>query len=129
MKIVKALLFLFVITGFQQMNGQTILNKWEDLSNFSQVLDKVNYVADQNKFDLMDRVSPILVEYADKLDLKNVPAKLGTPKVAENIALLKTQSKSLNDLTLSKSSKEAIQTALNQINATYKEIIALCKID
>lgn len=129
MKIFKTLLFLLVISGFNQMNGQTILTKWTDLSNFSQVLDKVNYVADQGKFDLMDRVSPILVEYADKLDLKNVPAKLGTPKVSENIVALKTQSKSLNDLVLNKASKEDIQNALAAINVTYKEIIALCKID
>ena len=129
MKIVKTLLFLLVFTGFNQLNAQSILTKWEDLSNFSQILTKVNSVAELDKFEYMDKVSPIFAEYTEKLDVKNVPAILGRPKVTETITKLKKQTKDLNELALKKAPKDQLQNTIAEINLTYNELLKLCNID
>ncbi|WP_333879028.1 hypothetical protein [Flavobacterium sp.] len=129
MKIVKTLLFVLLLAGFQQVNGQTILTKWENLGNFSEVLTKTNYVANEGLFDKLNQITPILADFSQKLDMNNIPEKLRTEKVKETIAKLRSQTKNLDNLAANKSSKEDLQNELNAVNLTYKELIALCNLD
>lgn len=120
---------MLLLAGFQQVNGQTILTKWENLGNFSEVLTKTNYVANEGLFDKLNQITPILADFSQKLDMNNIPEKLRTEKVKETITKLRSQTKNLDNLAANKSSKEDLQNELNAVNLTYKELIALCNLD
>ncbi|WNM20318.1 hypothetical protein [Flavobacterium capsici] len=128
MKTIKTLLVVVILALGSQANAQKILDKWEELNNVNQIVTKINYIANEGRYDLIPEYATILETYTAKLDVKTIEA-YGFKGVSESINNLKTQATALNTNARLKTSKEEIKNNLDSFNQTLTTLIGQCKLE
>ena len=128
MKTIKALLVVVILALGSQANAQKILDKWEDLNSVNQIVAKVNYVANEGRYDIIAEYTSILATYTDKLNAKTLES-YGLGAISESINNLKTQATALNNSAQQNASKEEIKNNLTTFNSTLTEFISKCKLE
>jgi hypothetical protein len=128
MKIVKLIMFLFVIGSSNLSQGQEILKKWEDLNIFSSILTKVNYIASEGNFEVFSEYSSSMIEFTRRLSPENMPKELRTTKSDEELTKLGAYIKEFDVLAKRKAGKSELEPVLKKLNESYNNFVTMVKV-
>jgi len=127
MKYIKALLVIVTFFAFNCVSAQSITEKWKQMHDYHELLSKTFHPAEEGNFEPIKKASEDLVLKAEALDFKTMPEDLRTNKVEETIALLKKQTKTVNDLVQRKAPNAEIMRAFENLHDIFHRIVEICE--
>lgn len=127
MKYIKSLLAIVAFFTISSVSAQSITEKWKQLNDYHELLSKTFHPAEDGNFDPIKNSSEELVVKAEALDLKTMPQELRTSQLDETIAVLKKQTKTVNDLVQKKAPNAEIMRAFQNLHDVFHRIVEICQ--
>jgi hypothetical protein len=127
MKYIKSLLAIVAFFTISSVSAQSITEKWKQLNDYHELLSKTFHPAEDGNFDPIKNSSEDLVVKAEALDLKTMPQELRTSQLDETIAVLKKQTKTVNDLVQKKAPNAEIMRAFQNLHDVFHRIVEICQ--
>jgi predicted S18 family serine protease len=127
MKYIKSLLAIIAFFTISSVSAQSITEKWKQLNDYHELLSKTFHPAEEGNFDAIKNSSEELVVKAEALDLKTMPQELRTSQLDETIAVLKKQTKTVNDLVQKKAPNAEILRAFQNLHDVFHRIVEICQ--
>lgn len=127
MKYIKSLLAIVAFFTISSVSAQSITEKWKQLNDYHELLSKTFHPAEDGNFDPIKNSSEDLVVKAEALDLKTMPQELRTSQLDETIAVLKKQTKTVNDLVQKKAPNAEILRAFQNLHDVFHRIVEICQ--
>lgn len=127
MKYIKSLLAIVAFFTISSVSAQSITEKWKQLNDYHELLSKTFHPAEDGNFDPIKNSSEDLVVKAEALDLKTMPQELRTSQLDETIAVLKKQTKMVNDLVQKKAPNAEIMRAFQNLHDVFHRIVEICQ--
>jgi len=127
MKIIKSFLALALLFAINTVSAQSITDKWKQMHDYHELLSKTFHPAEEGNFNPIKNSSEDLVVLSEALDLKTMPQDLRNSKVDETIAVLKKQTKVVNDLVQRKAPDAEIMRAFENLHDVFHRIVEICQ--
>jgi hypothetical protein len=127
MKLIKSFLAIALLFSIHTVSAQSITEKWKQMHDYHELLSKTFHPAEEGNFEPIKKASEDLVLKAEALDFKTMPEDLRTNKVEETIALLKKQTKTVNDLVQRKAPNAEIMRAFENLHDIFHRIVEICE--
>lgn len=127
MKYIKSLLAVVAFLTFSSVSAQAITEKWKQMHDYHELLSKTFHPAEDGNFEPIKNSSEDLVVKAEALDYRTMPEDLKSAKVEETIAVLKKQTKVVNDLVQRKAPNAEIMRAFQNLHDVFHRIVEICQ--
>lgn len=127
MKYIKSLLAIVAFFAFSSVSAQAITDKWKQLHEYHELLSKTFHPAEDGNFGPIKNSSEELVVKAEALDIATMPQELKVAKLDETIAILKKQTKVVNDLVQRKAPNAEIMRAFENLHDVFHRIVEICE--
>lgn len=127
MKLIKSFLALAILFAINTVSAQSITDKWKQMHDYHELLSKTFHPAEEGNFNAIKNSSEDLVVLAEALDVKTMPQDLRNPKIDETIAVLKKQTKVVNDLVQRKAPDAEIMRAFENLHDVFHRIVEICQ--
>jgi len=126
----KALLLLscLVLTSFFSANAQSIFTKWDQLSDYHDVMAATFHPAEEGDVYPIKTRSVELVKTGKKLVKGSIPAEFASTEMEDILKDLYKDSKALNKMIKKgKASDEQIKQGIIDLHEVFHQIVGLCK--
>ena len=127
MKYKKSILAVILIFAFSTLTAQTATEKWPQLGNFKDLLNKTFQPAEEGNFKPVKNSSENLVMAADALTSQTEPKELKNPRINETILVLKKKAKVLHELVNRKAPDAEIMRSFQDLHDVFNKILQLCE--
>lgn len=127
MKLIKSFLAIALLFAIHTVSAQSITEKWKQMHEYHELLSKTFHPAEEGNFEPIKKASEDLVLKAEALDIKTMPEDLRNGKVEETIAILKKQTKIVNDLVQRKAPNAEIMRAFENLHDIFHRIVEICE--
>lgn len=120
----------FSLIGFSQISGQSIFNKWEQLSAYHEVMAKTFHPAEEGNVEPIKNRSGELVALSKTLLKSDIPAEFASAEMEEILKALRQEGKVLHKkIKKGKASDEEIKQGIFALHDVFHRIVGLCKKD
>lgn len=109
------------------LSAQSITDKWKQLHDYHELLSKTFHPAEEGNFTAIKNSSAELLLKAEALDVATMPQDLRTPKIDETIAVLKKQTKMVDELVQKKAPNPELMRAFENLHDVFHRIVELCQ--
>lgn len=127
MKLLKSLFAIALFFTMNAVSAQVITDKWKAMNEYHALLYRAFQPAEEGNFNMIKSSSEELVAKSDLLDVATMPQELRTPKVDQTIAILKKQTKFVNELVKNKAPNAEIMRAFENLYDIYNRIAQMCE--
>jgi hypothetical protein len=128
MKLIKSIFAIAVFFAINTVSAQAITDKWKQMKDYHELLSKTFHPAEEGNLNPIKVSSEDLVARAELLDVTTMPQELRAPKLDENIALLKMQTKKVSELITNKAPNAEIMRAFENLHDIFHRIIKMSEL-
>ena len=129
MKLLKSLVFLFVLLAAGNVQSQAVFDKWPSVRAFHDVLSATFHSAEKGNFNpIKARYEELALKAENVLKLE-IPLEYQTKEILASAERLQIKTKALQKKIVTKADDAAIMKQLNDIHDTFHEIVGLCSVE
>jgi hypothetical protein len=119
---IKNIAAILLLVTSVQLSAQT--KAWAPLKGCKDVIDRIYSTAPQSDYQTAAKGwSEILVQQANQLTGKNVPADYNNAKAKAAIGALQQKSKALHEKAVAQASNDEIKKALDEVKAAHEAVV------
>jgi hypothetical protein len=127
MKYNKSILAIIAFFAFSTLTAQTATEKWPQLGNFKELLNKTFQPAEGGNFKPIKNSSEQLVMAAEALKEQTIPKEWKNGKVIEISIVLKKKAKTLHELIIKKAPDAEVMRAFQDVHDVYVKLVTSCE--